>query len=331
LVANVVVNYRFLHQSLFLPTPFSLVGGLKLYLHKQLANYSRSGRILMAQNQNDNYHTHKTKDEAQIERQFLSGTKDSDVGIYCNLFSLKTGFKGQDGGVVTGLLAKGFEEGIFDAAIVVRRMESYSAQAVVAQNAAEAAAAMGTKYLRVNVTTKLRELISQGKKRIAVVCTPCEGKAVRKIQQTLKGDVEITVIGLFCYEAFNREKLKQELGTRLGVDIDQAQKTQVRQGRFIISIEGKEYSCRVKDLDSAAEKACSICDDFTSQFADVSVGSVGSKPGYSTVIVRSEKGEKLVRKLKAVEETVEKIEVTRIAKFKRERAEKTLTTLNKAS
>jgi coenzyme F420-reducing hydrogenase beta subunit len=285
----------------------------------------------MAQNQNDNYHTHKTKDETQIERQFLSGTKDSDVGVYCKLFSSKTEFEGQDGGVVTWLLAKGFEEGIFDAAIVVRRMEGYSARAVVAKNAAEAAAAMGTKYLRVNVTAKLRELISQGKKRIAVVCTPCEAKAVRKIQQTLKGDVEITVIGLFCFESFNREKLKQEVDARMGVDIDKSQKTQVRQGKFIIGIDGREYSCRVKDLDSAAEKACSICDDFTSQFADVSVGSVGSKPGYSTVIVRSEKGEKLVKNLQAAEETVDKMEVSRIAKFKRERAEKTLTTRNKVA
>jgi len=285
----------------------------------------------MAQNQNDNYHTCKAIDETEIERQFLSGIKDSDVGVYSKIFSAKTGFEGQDGGVVTGLLAKGFEEDIFDAAIVVRRMEGYSAQAVVAQNAAEAAAAMGTKYLRVDVTTKLHELISQGKKRIAVVCTPCEAKAVRKIQQTLKGDAEITVIGLFCFESFNREKLKQEVKARMGVDIDKAQKTQVRQGKFIIGIDGRDYSCRVKDLDSAAEKACSICDDFTSQFADVSVGSVGSKPGYSTVIVRSEKGERLVKKLQASEETVDKMEVARTAKFKRKRAEKTLSTRNEAA
>ncbi len=66
------------------------------------------------------------------------------------------------------------------------------------------------------------------------------------------------------------------------------------------------HSCRVKDLDAAAEKACGFCDDFTSRFADVSVGSVGSKEGYSTVIVRSEMGEKLVQKLDAEKGAVDK-------------------------
>ena len=75
--------------------------------------------------------------------------------------------------------------------------------------ASDVLAAKGTKYLKVNVTKKLRELISQGKKRIAIVCTPCEAKAARKIQQTLKNDCEITIIGLFCFEAFNSAKTKR--------------------------------------------------------------------------------------------------------------------------
>jgi coenzyme F420 hydrogenase subunit beta len=145
---------------------------------------------------------------------------------------------------------------------------------------------------------------------------------VRKIQQTLKGDTEITVIGLFCFEAFNRRKLKDEIKSRLGVDLDKAEKTQVREGRFNLRVDGKDYSCKVKDLDSAAEKVCDFCDDFTSQFADISVGSVGSKAGYSTVIVRSEAGKNLGEKLKAVKEPVDKAEITRLAKFKRERARK---------
>jgi coenzyme F420-reducing hydrogenase beta subunit len=285
----------------------------------------------MAQNQSNNYHIYKAKDEAKIGAKILRGNKDPDFGVYCNLFSAKTGFEGQDGGVVTGLLAKGFDEDLFDVAIVVRRMEGYSAEAVVAKNAQDAATARGTKYLKVNVTGKLRELVSYGNKRIAIVCTPCEAKAVHKIQQSLKGDAQITVIGLFCFESFNKEKLKEEISNRLGVDIDRAENTQVRQGKFNLRVDGKDYSCRVKDLDCAAEKACSYCDDFTSQFADVSVGSVGSKSGYSTVIVRSEKGEKLVKNLVAAKEAVDKAEVARLAEIKRKRAEKAFTEHNKVA
>ncbi len=285
----------------------------------------------MAQNQNDKYQAFKNKDEAQIERQFLSGIKDPDFGVYCNLFSAKTGFEGQDGGFVTALLAKGFEDNLFDAAIVVRRMEGYSAEAVIAQNVAQAVAAKGTQYLKVNITAKLRELISQGKKRIAVVCTPCNAKAVRKIQQSLQNEADITVVGVFCFESFNKEKLKQEVRARLGIDIDRVEKTQVRQGKFVVYVDGIDHSCRVKDLNGAVEKTCIYCSDFTSQFSDVSVGSVGSKPGYSTVIVRSERGQRLVGKLKVTKESVDKAEVARLAKVKRERAEKAFQEHKKAA
>ena len=270
----------------------------------------------------DKIRAFKAKDEVQIERQFLKGTKDEDIGVYCDMFSAKTAFEGQDGGVVTALLTKGFEEGLFDAAVVVRRMVGYNAEAVVAKNIDEVAAAKGTKYLKINVTAKLRELINQGKKRVAIVCTPCEVKAVRKIQQTLKDDIEIIVIGLFCFEAFNQSKLKEEVNTQLGIDLDKADKTQVRAGKFLVQVEEKEYCCKVKDLEAAAEKACSYCDDFTSRFADVSVGSVGSKQGYSTVIVRSNVGEKLVENLKVTKEAVNKQEVSRLSRFKLERAKK---------
>ncbi len=266
----------------------------------------------------------------QTERNQNNKAPDQEIGVYSDLFSAKTNVEGQDGGVVSTLLIKGFEGGLFDAAIVVRRGDGYNAEAVVATNANEVLAAKGTKYLKVNVTKKLRELISQEKKRIAIVCTPCEAKAARKIQQTLKNDCEITIIGLFCFEAFNSTKIKAEAKIRLGIDLDRAQKTQVRQGKFTAFVDGKEFSCKVKDLDAAAEKVCNYCGDFAAQFADVSVGSVGSKKGYSTVIVRSKAGERLIKTLDSAKEVADKEEIVRLSKFKQERAEKSLAALKKA-
>jgi len=135
----------------------------------------------MADNSTKKRQNYKIQDEEKIEKQFLKGTKDQNIGVYCDLFSARSSIEGQDGGVVSALLAKGFDERLFDAAVVVRRGEGYSAEAIAASNASEVLAAKGTKYLRVNVTKKLRKLISQGKKRIVIVCTPCEAKAARKI------------------------------------------------------------------------------------------------------------------------------------------------------
>ncbi len=282
----------------------------------------------MPDNQAEKNQTYKAQDETKIEQQFLEGSKDPNLGVYSNMFSAKSRFEGQDGGVVTALLVKGFEDHIFDAAVVVYRGEGYSAKAVVVTNTEEAVAAKGTRYLKVNVTKKLREPISQGKKRVAIVCTPCEAKAARKIQQSLKNECEITVIGLFCFEAFKKTKLKEEMCTRLGIDLDNVEKTQIRHGKFTAFINGKEYSCKVNDLDCAAEKACLYCDDFTSRFADVSVGSVGSKPGFSSVVVRSKVGSELVKNLDAAKEGVDREEVVRLSKFKMERAKKAFVALN---
>ena len=42
-------------------------------------------------------------------------------------------------------------------------------------------------------------------------------------------------------------------------------------------------------------EACNYCYDFAAEFADVSVGSIGSELGWSTVITRSDTGENLVK------------------------------------
>ena len=88
----------------------------------------------MPDNQVEKNDNCKSQDKVKIEKQLLQGKKDEDLGVYCDLFSAKSEIEGQDGGVVSAILVKGFEEGLFDVAIVVRRGEGYSAEAVVAQN-----------------------------------------------------------------------------------------------------------------------------------------------------------------------------------------------------
>jgi coenzyme F420-reducing hydrogenase beta subunit len=48
---------------------------------------------------------------------------------------LKSTIDGQDGGVATALLVSGMQRGLFDAAIVVQQVDSYKAEAVIAENA----------------------------------------------------------------------------------------------------------------------------------------------------------------------------------------------------
>lgn len=268
---------------------------------------------------------YRAQETEKIERQYLNGKKDENLGVYCDLFSAKTAVEGQDGGVVTAILLDGLKKGAFDAVIVVKRMQGYNAQAIATSSPDEVAAARGTKYLKVSAIPQLQELIAQGKRKIAITCTPCQARAARKIHQTLKQkhpELDITLIGLFCFEAFNPAKLKGEVQRLMHMDIDHVGKTEIRKGRFSASFAGQELSCKIRELTGAVEKACLFCDDFTSILADVSVGSVGSQKGYSTVIVRSEKGKRLMEKLEAEKASVEVEEIIKLSKFKQERAKK---------
>jgi coenzyme F420-reducing hydrogenase beta subunit len=255
----------------------------------------------------------------------LKGKKDADLGVCSDVFSGKSSIQGQDGGIATALLLSGFERGLFDAAIVVQRKNGYKAEAIIAVNPDDIIMAKGTKYLRIKMIPKLLELIENGKRKIAVVGVPCQVRAARKIQQVLGKDfpdLKITIIGLFCFEAFDYNKLKEETKRLLNVDLDKAEKTQIQKGKFIVQIGGQEKACRVKELDNAIDNGCPFCSDFTALFADVSVGSVGSESGFSTVIVRSEKGEKLCEKLDVIRGSVRKEAVAKLSNFKKTRARK---------
>jgi coenzyme F420-reducing hydrogenase beta subunit len=265
------------------------------------------------------------EDIEKIEQQFLKGTKDENFGVYNDMFAAKSSVDGQDGGVATALLVSGMQKGLFDAAIVVQRTDGYNSEAVIAENVGDIMKAKGTKYLRVKMMSKLGELIDKGKKKIAIVGTACEVRAARKIQQIVLNefpDVEITIIGLFCFEAFDYEKLKEETQRLLGVDLDKAEKTQIHKGKYIVQVDGKEYSCKVRDLNKAVEKGCVYCDDFTAKLADISVGSVGSPDRYSTVIVRSDVGKRLLEKLDLAKGDIDTEEVTKLSILKKKRAQK---------
>ncbi len=265
------------------------------------------------------------QDIERIEQQFLKGIKDEDFGVYNEVFAAKSTIDGQDGGVATAVLVSGMQKALFDAAIVVQRTDGYDSEALIAENTEEIMKAKGTKYLRVKMMSKLGDLIGTGKRRIAVVGTACETRAARRIQQIVLNefpDVEITTVGLFCFEAFDYEKLKEETHRLLGLDLDRAEKTQIHKGKYFVQVDGKEYSCSVKELNKAVENGCIYCDDFTARLADISVGSVGSPDGYSTVIVRSDIGKRLLEKLDLTKGIVNTEEIKKLSVLKKKRAQK---------
>ena len=262
-------------------------------------------------------------DEKELEDAFLEGERDPELGIVRTLTAGSCGVRGQDGGVVTSLLLAGLKNEIFECAIVAMRTSGFRAEPIRAESAEEIKKGIGTKYVAVPMVSKIGEALKEGKRRIAIVGTPCEIRATRKLQLALLKEVEnidIVAIGLFCFENFEYELLSEKTLELLGIELWEAEKVQISKGRYIVRSKGEERSCKVAALEDAIRNNCFYCDDFTARLADISVGSVGSPEGSSTIIIRSKKGEELFNLLEDFVPTdVDREEIIRTASLKKDK------------
>jgi len=211
----------------------------------------------------------------------------------------------QDGGAVTAILVGLLAAGEIDGALVSKPStdpeQPWKGVATIATTPGEVVAAAGSFY---NQTMALAELDLSGydlppKPRLAVVGTPCEIQGIRAMQSRRwatgahRVDAVVLTIALLCTKSFDYEGLVlRELAAKRGVDLDRVSKVDVIRGRMIVEYRDGELAVDepVKNFHGAALKGCDECADFLGRGADLSVGSVGSMAGWSSVLVRTERG-----------------------------------------
>jgi len=209
----------------------------------------------------------------------------------------------QDGGVVTALLVALLEAGEIDGALVARESptETWKGEPFLARTRDELLSCAGSFY---NQTMALGHLDLKGydlppDPRVAVVGTPCEVQGIRAMQARpwtwgkTKLDAVVLTVALLCTKSFDYSKLMLgELRDQRGLDLDQVGKVDVIHGKLMV--EDRQGSVVVEEpirrFHGAALKGCDECADFLGHGADISVGSVGSGEGWSSVLVRTEAG-----------------------------------------
>ena len=211
----------------------------------------------------------------------------------------------QDGGVVSAILVAALESGAIDGALVAREHPSTPWRGVpfLATTAEELLERGGSFY---NQTLALGALdierfgLAEDAK-IAIVGTPCEIQGLRALQsrEWRRGNSRVEsvtlAIALMCTKSFDYRKLMLRLvqGERR-IRLSDVGKVDVVHGRFqVFSLAGDILVDEpVKNFHGATLKGCDECADFLGRGADISVGSVGSAEGYSSVLVRTDAGAK---------------------------------------
>jgi coenzyme F420 hydrogenase subunit beta len=209
----------------------------------------------------------------------------------------------QDGGFVSALLVSLLEAGEIDGALLARESatERWKGEAFLATTPEEVRACAGSFY---NQTLALghvdfEEYDLPPNPRIAVVGTPCEIEGIKAMQArpwtwgSSKIEAITLTIALLCTKSFNYEKLMlEEIRDKRNVDLDNVGRVDVIRGKMVVQdLEGVTiFEEPIRDFHGAALKGCDECADFMGHAADISVGSVGSADGYSSVLLRSEEG-----------------------------------------
>jgi coenzyme F420 hydrogenase subunit beta len=192
---------------------------------------------------------------------------------------------------------------MIDGVLAVKKVgENWKTEPVVITNKEELLQTAGTKYVITPTLVGLEKAKKMGLKKIAVAGTPCQIQAVRKSQVFsdfllgLMGEL-VLLIGIFCMENFAYQNLRRISEEYCKVSLENVRKMDISRGQFSVHTKsGERASVPVKEVTSLARDACHICPDLTNELADISVGSIGSPPGWSTVLIRTERGKEIFQK-----------------------------------
>jgi coenzyme F420 hydrogenase subunit beta len=248
-----------------------------------------------------------------MEEKVFGRTRTEDeaaIGVHKAIYAVKAMpdeilGRAQDGGAVTAILTQ-FISGTGDGAVIagVEEDRPWAAKPIVVTTKEGILEGAGTKYTNspslVGVASAIQEYALN---KIALVGTPCQMKGIRNIETDPWSDDRIKDIvalriGLFCMETFDYPSFIEYLEGH-GIDAAKVDKFEIKGGRFIAIQDGEViHKVKLAAVKGLIRQCCHTCGDFSAEFADLSVGNVGSKNGWSTVIVRTDVGEEALEAAK---------------------------------
>ena len=208
--------------------------------------------------------------------------------------------KAQYGGTVTTLLSLAMEEGLIDSAILARTNVDKTPEAFLARTRQEVLQSAGSNYMACPVLETYNRLPEDNKDKLAMVTVPCQGIAATKMkreqpQHRSSTDNIKLVIGLFCTWALAQDSFHRFLKATLNLpSVAKFDIPPPPANRFDVYSSSGKVSLPLEQVREFTMSTCAYCLDMTSEFADISVGSVEGTEGWNTVIIRTDTGAELM-------------------------------------
>lgn len=213
--------------------------------------------------------------------------------------------RAQYGGIVTTLLTVAFLEGFLEGAIMTKMSDDKYPNPAMPRNREQILECAGSSYMACPVLEEMNKISGDSRERLGIVAMPCQALSLAKMKNDPPKDrVNIDnikiVIGLFCTWALSPDTfhpfLKRMTDLRNIVKFDIPPPPA---DRFDVYTSNDKSSFPLDKIRPFTMPACAFCHDMTSEFADISVGSVEGSEGWNTVIVRTEAGADLLERARA--------------------------------
>ncbi|MDF0591220.1 Coenzyme F420 hydrogenase/dehydrogenase, beta subunit C-terminal domain [Methanotrichaceae archaeon Mx] len=232
-------------------------------------------------------------------RHLLSSQILGNYMVIMNARSKMDYARAQNGGATTALLTAALDEDLIDCALVMG-LDPWSHEPYprIVHDSKDLKKCAGSRYSSNAILEPMKDSIKNAK-NIALVGTPCSVQAIGLMRESSNefaarfAQRVRFVIGLFCFEAYEGT-LIPEISRLLGTQPWYLHKMNIGEGKISVKLrDGSHRSISLRDLAEHVKPGCKGCEDFTAKLSDISIGSTGSAPGMSTVILRTPEGKGL--------------------------------------
>lgn len=241
-----------------------------------------------------------------LSRKFFGRPYNADsLGSYRMIMISRAGKKieradFQAGGTTSSIIYFALRKGYLDGAVLTDREGLLPIPRFIT-NPEEVFICSSSKYTAAPTLSALNQGIRDGFRKIGIVATPCQTLATALMRSNPLEDEGFAdptrlVVGLFCTWALDFRGFEEFISKRLDIagiakmDIPPPPADKME----IYMEKGETVEIPLSEVRELVPEGCSYCIDMTAEFSDISIGVLEGSPDMNTLIVRTERGQRIV-------------------------------------